>query len=669
MSKGAPSSTAQISRVLRNPNAWLIIAMLVIAATLHYGCHIQLIEVLSGQPCPPGITRHAMDRIILLLPITYAGFVFGPVIGFATLLIAAVIMFPRAIFISLEPRDALFETAAVLVTGSLIILWFDSQEREKRQRADAVAKLEAAHRELQSSVQIIKNDERRLSALNAISFVISQSLELETVLEDALDEILRVVQADMAMVFMVDEGSQELVLSAQRGVAKEYGEGGLRIGLDEGLNGKVVRSGERIVTEDVDQDPRLSDMAAGQMTALTIVPLQFKNKVLGTLCVATTASRHFLPEEIELLAQIANHIGVAAENARLYQQGQMVADRLRVSEQNYRQLFETANDAIWVQDMDGRIVAANKASARLIGGSQEELIGFNVSDFLLPEGLEVAREVKRKLLQGEEFEQPYEQQLVKKNGTVGTIKLTSSLVTRNGHSLGFQHIARDITEEKKMQENLRFYAQQITKAQEEERKRIARELHDDTAQALVTMARQLDILTDDNESLSRDAVKDLERLRSQVDNILEGVRRFSRDLRPSMLDDLGLVPALESIADDITSQHGIVTEVEVFGEHRHLPSEKELLLFRVAQEALRNVWKHSQASQAWITLEFSQDKIKITVRDNGVGFHVPDRVGDLLVTGKLGLAGMYERAQLVGGSMTVESKPGKGTTITAIVPA
>jgi two-component system sensor histidine kinase DegS len=107
----------------------------------------------------------------------------------------------------------------------------------------------------------------------------------------------------------------------------------------------------------------------------------------------------------------------------------------------------------------------------------------------------------------------------------------------------------------------------------------------------------------------------------------------------------------------------------VLGERRHLPSETELLLFRVAQEALRNVWRHSQASQAWITLEFSPDKIKITVQDNGIGFQVPDRVGDLPAMGKLGLAGMYERAQLAGGTVAVESKLGKGTTITAMIPA
>ena len=669
MSRGETRSNGQVMRVLRNPNAWLVIAMLAVGAMLHYGSHLQLIALLSGQQFPPGLTRHAMDRIILLLPITYAGFVFGPVIGFTTLLVAAVIMLPRAIFISPAPRDALFETAAVLVTGCLIILWFDSQEREKRKRAEAVAKLEAAHRELQSSVEIIKRDERRLSALNTISFIISQSLELEAVLEDALDEVMKVMQADVAMVFLLDEGTQELVLSAQRGVAKEFAEDRVRIKLGEGFNGKVAQSGELVVSEGLTQDPQLCQLAGGQLEALIVVPLQFKSKVLGTLCVATTTSRHFLPEEIELLSQIANHIGVAAENARLYQQGQMVAERLRVSEQNYRQLFENANDAIWVQDMDGRIVAANKASAKLIGCSPDELIGFNVSNFLLPEGLEIAREVKRKLLQGEEFEQPYEQQLIKKNGGVGVIKLTSSLVTRNGYSLGFQHIARDITEEKKMQDNLRFYVRQITKAQEEERKRIARELHDDTAQALVTLSRQLDIITDSSESLPPDVEKRLENLRSQIDSILEGVRRFSHDLRPSMLDDLGLVPAVESIADDMTNQHGIVTEVQVLGERRHLPSETELLLFRVAQEALRNVWRHSQASKAWITLEFNPDKIKITVHDNGTGFQVPDRVGDLPAMGKLGLAGMYERAQLAGGTVTVESTLGEGTTINAMIPA
>ena len=220
-----------------------------------------------------------------------------------------------------------------------------------------------------------------------------------------------------------------------------------------------------------------------------------------------------------------------------------------------------------------------------------------------------------------------------------------------------------------MQDNLRFYIQQITRAQEEERMRIARELHDDTTQELVTLSRQLDTFSDGSEQLPEQARKRLDELQSRIDTIIKGVRRFSQDLRPSVLDDLGLVPALEMIADDLRERYGIATKVKVTGKQRRLSPEKELLLFRITQEALRNVWRHSQASAASITAEFGSGKIKITVQDNGRGFQLPARLGDLASAGKLGLAGMYERTQLVGGKLELQSTPGKGTTLTIEVPS
>jgi len=221
---------------------------------------------------------------------------------------------------------------------------------------------------------------------------------------------------------------------------------------------------------------------------------------------------------------------------------------------------------------------------------------------------------------------------------------------------------------KQMQENLRFYLQQVTKAQEEERKRIALELHDDTAQELVALSRKLDSLTSSAAHLSPQDISYLEELRQHTDKILDGVRRFSQDLRPSILDDLGLVPALEWLTSDLTNHFGIAIGIGLFGSPYRLPPDTELVLFRIAQEALRNVWKHSEASRAWVTVEFDEAKTILTVKDNGKGFELPKRVGDLASTGKLGLAGMQERAQLIGGMLTLHSEPGKGTTVTVEVP-
>jgi two-component system sensor histidine kinase DegS len=146
---------------------------------------------------------------------------------------------------------------------------------------------------------------------------------------------------------------------------------------------------------------------------------------------------------------------------------------------------------------------------------------------------------------------------------------------------------------------------------------------------------------------------------------MQDVRRLSQDLRPAVLDNLGLVSALGWLATDVSRYSGVTTNLRVLGSERRFSNEAELVLFRIAQEALRNVWKHAQATAADVTIEFSERKTRITISDNGRGFEFPQSVGDLTKYGKLGLAGMQERVHLIGGSLSVKSKPGSGTIITA----
>ena len=143
---------------------------------------------------------------------------------------------------------------------------------------------------------------------------------------------------------------------------------------------------------------------------------------------------------------------------------------------------------------------------------------------------------------------------------------------------------------------------------------------------------------------------------------------MSQDLRPPILDRLGLVAALEWLATDMSEYSGIDTKVNVVGTARRLRGEVELLLFRIAQEALRNVWRHSEATRAEVIIEFDEGKTKIAVKDNGKGFDPPEIIGDLVKDGRLGLAGMRERIQLLDGSLKMESKPGKGTAVVIEAP-
>jgi PAS domain S-box-containing protein len=340
---------------------------------------------------------------------------------------------------------------------------------------------------------------------------------------------------------------------------------------------------------------------------------------------------------------------------------------LLLSEQRYRQLFENAHDSIWMHDLEGNFIAANKAAEKMTGYNVEELCTMNVKTFLSPESLDLAQQIRRKFLNNEPVQQPYEQRVFRRDGTEAYLEISTSLVLEKDKPVAFQHIARDITEQKRMGENLRFYLQQATRAQEEERKRISHELHDDTIQALVVLSRQLDALATDKGMPEPTRLR-LEELWQQTDSILQGVRRLSQDLRPAAIDRLGLLPAIQWLAEEVAKYSGVATKVDVIGKEHRLPEEVAIALFRIIQEAMRNVWRHSGATSAQIIIEFFDKRTKITVSDNGQGFKLPDKVGDLAKHGKLGLAGMQERTQLVGGTLTVHSEPDKGTTITVEAP-
>jgi PAS domain S-box-containing protein len=645
---GKQLSATWLTRVIRRPGFWLILITLVLVTILHYGESLNQPSFLTDLTENLDLDRHAFERIFYLAPIIWAGFLFGRRGAVTTSVVALACMLPRAIFISPYPSDALFETGAVFVVGNLVAITFNSLNKERVRRV-------------------------YLAAVNQISGVLSQSLELNQVLGNAIDNVIDVMQVEIALVFLLDEEAGQLTLAAYRGVSEGFGQSVGRIKLGEGFNGMVAETGEPLYVEDASQDPNLTKMSVREegIRSQLIVPLKSKGKVMGTLCVAARSRRQVLQEELDLVTAIGNQIGVAVENAHLYAHEREVAEQLRVSEERYRELFENANDAIWVQDLAGNIVAANKASEKLLGYTLPELFqmnAVNVTAFLSDEGLNLAREIRRKLLEKQPVAQPYEQHIVRQDGTEATLMITTNLVTEDGKPVAFQHIGRDITEEKRMRENLSFYLQQVTMAQEEERKRIARELHDETIQALIVLSRQLDDLACRASDLSQDDKLLLEGLWQQTNSIMEGLRRLSQDLRPATLDRLGLLPALEWLASDVGKLSGLNVQVETDGAERRLAPEVELVLFRIVQEALRNVWRHSQATSAQVLVEFQDGKTMITVKDNGKGFQLQSPMGDLTKSGKLGLAGMKERARLLGGSLKVESEPGKGTTVIVEAP-
>jgi signal transduction histidine kinase len=233
-----------------------------------------------------------------------------------------------------------------------------------------------------------------------------------------------------------------------------------------------------------------------------------------------------------------------------------------------------------------------------------------------------------------------------------------------------QETLTDLSSARRRQDELRDYATLITRVQEEERRRLARELHDDTAQALIALALGLDGLgrAIGKLDLTERDKEWLASLQNLADHTLEGVRRACRDLRPSVLDDLGLRAALEWLSDS-SSARGVPCNFSSRGVAIPTTSENEIAVFRITQEALSNIWRHAGATQASIELAYLPERLRLTIRDNGRGF-VPDDNLDAAhdSQGGLGLLGMRERAALIGATLEIMSSPGNGCHIQLSLP-
>jgi two-component system sensor histidine kinase UhpB len=211
-------------------------------------------------------------------------------------------------------------------------------------------------------------------------------------------------------------------------------------------------------------------------------------------------------------------------------------------------------------------------------------------------------------------------------------------------------------------------AAQILRAMEEERKRIARELHDETSQSLTTIIVNLDVIEKQLPETG-DELSGRVRLTKEIaQRTLDETRRLMFDLRPSVLDDLGLVPALRWFVNQRVQPRGIKVDFQATGLEERLPEELETALFRIAQEAMTNAVKHARAKCIAVTITREPGQITAVIADDGVGFHPVHVVSKDDKDRGLGLFGMQERAGLVGGSVQIDSAPGRGTTVRVTVP-
>ena len=348
--------------------------------------------------------------------------------------------------------------------------------------------------------------------------------------------------------------------------------------------------------------------------------------------------------------------------------GREQQQQLQLSEERYRGLFESAGEAIFVCSATGEITSSNKVCELLTGYDQDSLKNTIIYGLFSEYDAEIVRAIFSEGLGGRTVSSTEELRLVKKDGTEAYVRLTINPLLSGDQIVGNQVITLDVTEEARLRKNMEYYITQVTRAQEDERLRISRELHDETAQMLAGLSRDIASFSTGESGLTQALAERLQKLRVVADSALEEVRRFSQDLRPSILDDLGLVPALEWLLSNLEKQYKISTSMSINGNQRRLAPEKELIVFRIAQEALSNVRRHSDATTVNMKIDVDDAALTLIINDNGLGFSIPQSASELIQSGRLGIVGMRERARLIEGTLIVQSGPGEGTTVTLRVP-
>ncbi len=330
---------------------------------------------------------------------------------------------------------------------------------------------------------------------------------------------------------------------------------------------------------------------------------------------------------------------------------------------NYKAIFDNSPDGILLVDPDGVIRQANRVARELFGYGADELEGLAV-DVLVPPRMREEHGAHRERYAYTSAIRPMgigmELRAARKGGGEVPVEISLAPIEITDGSTWTVATVRDVS----LRRRLRDFGTGALRASEDERARIARELHDDTAQRLATIMVRLRLVErgiDDAETLER-----LDEIRAALQDTAEGVRRIARGLRPPELEDAGLDSALRSHARLLREGRGVDVLLDVAPVDRLLTPDGKLILYRIVQEALNNVVRHAGVPQARVAIHVEDGHIVGVVEDTGIGF-LPEHLAQ---EGRgLGLLGMQERAVMLGGHVTVESLPGEGTRVRFRIPS
>jgi len=346
-------------------------------------------------------------------------------------------------------------------------------------------------------------------------------------------------------------------------------------------------------------------------------------------------------------------------------------EALRESEEKYRDLYDNAPDMfVSVDSKTANIIECNQTLANALGYTKEEIIGRPIFDMYTPDSAEYAKLnvfpvfVKTGKIIGEEF------QLQRKDGSALDVSLNVSAVRdEKGDIIRSRSVWRDITERKRAEEQIHALTQELMRAQESERQRISRELHDRVAQELSALKIGYETLFDNQPAIPPKIRQRVSEMSKTLRECIKEVRDISYDLRPPVLDELGLVQTLSQYCNDFSKNNGTNVDFHSAGmKDLKLDFDTEINLYRLIQEGLTNIKKHADADYVTVRLVAAFPNIILRIEDNGRGFDVHERLTTITKEKRMGIRSMEERVKLLKGKMEIQSKPNQGTKISIKFP-
>jgi PAS domain S-box-containing protein len=486
-----------------------------------------------------------------------------------------------------------------------------------------------------------------------------------------LDAAMEVSGLDCGGVFLVDPGGRSLRLAVHHGLTKAFVRSQRTIGARSPFFAAAMRAkpifGHGKVTiprYGVDEaSPELRE----RLRATASIPIQARSRIVACLNLGSHTRDVVPAASRRALEAVAAQIGLALLRLR-------AEAAVRQSEAKYRKLINDAGDAIVLADAEtGMVLDANTKATSLFGRSLKELRGLHQMQLHPPSEVRRHREMFRARVAGGAIKTA-PGWICRKDGKAVPVEIAASLIHSGGRRM-LQGFFRDMTERKRAEkrqgrdrDQLRRLAARLAETQENERRRIARELHDEVGQALAGLGLFLNKMREEvpaGHAASLDAR--LESSLAQLEKITERIRLVIADLRPPLLDDYGLAASLEWAAGEFSRTTGLSIKTWIEEGFPRLRPPAEIALVRIVGEALANIQRHAGATGVVLSLEADESRVYLMIQDDGTGFS-PEKARRAASDRHWGLSIMRERAEGVGGEFRIVSSPGAGTRISVEVP-